>query len=739
MPRAAFVFLGSSSPNVKSCGANVRHELGFFRKIHAPRGSWEVCRLAVALFLLSAASTALRAEDGYELWLRYRPEPDAARRAEYAACVGGAITAAARPVLNSARSELKRAVPAILAGATGEKGGGIFLGLRADHPAMAALVSAAELASLGDEGFVLRAGGWEGRPALAVVGNTDRGVLYGVFALLRRMQLGESLAGLQLADAPRVAVRMANHWDNPVRTKGLRSESVERGYAGDSIFHWDELPARIDPRLGDWARVLASMHLNGAVINNVNTAKRGLEGWRLLTTPYLPKLAALADVLRPYGVRLYLSVNFFSPILIDGLATADPLDPAVQRWWQAKADEIYAAIPDFGGFLVKADSEGEPGPLKYGRTHADGANMIAAGLAPHRGVVQWRAFVYDRAAGDRVTQAYESFSPLDGRFAENVFLQIKNGPLDFQVREPVSTLFGAMPRTNQILELQITQEYTGQDKQVCFLAPMWHEVFAFDTHAHGAGSTVGRLVSDGLGGETRHGIAGVMNTGSARNWTGQLLAQANTYAFGRLAWNPALTPAQLSKEWTRLTFGRDPVVAATVSRILLDSWRAYENFTSPLGLGLLSARGSHFDPDPAGRVEYHHGDAHGVGVDRTIATGSGYAAQYFEPWRSRYESLTYCPEDLLLFFHHVPYTHRLKNGSSVIQEIYDRHFAGLAQAEEFLRDWETLQGRIDEERFQQVRVQLVGQVGYAKEWCRSVNGYFESLSGVPDARKRPLP
>jgi alpha-glucuronidase len=686
-----------------------------------------------------AAVTAAKAEDGYELWLRYRPEPGAARRVEYAAFAGGAVTAAARPMLEAARNELARAVPAILAGTTDANSGGIFLGLRADHPALAGLVAAGELVALGEEGFVLRAGEWRGRPALAVVGNTDRGVLHGVFALLRRMQLGEPLTGLHFSDAPRVAVRMANHWDNPVRTKGRRSESIERGYAGDSIFHWDELPARIDPRLRDWARLLAAMDLNGVVINNVNTAKRGLEGWRLLTPPYRPKLAALADVLRPYGVRLYLSVNFFSPMLIDGLATADPLDPAVQHWWRAKADEIYAAIPDFGGFLVKADSEGEPGPMKYGRTHADGANMIAAALAPHGGVVQWRAFVYDRTAGDRVTQAYENFSPLDGKFADNVFLQIKNGPLDFQVREPVSTLFGAMPRTNQLLELQITQEYTGQDKHVCFLAPMWHEVFAFDTHAHGAGSTVGRLVSGGWGGKTRQGIAGVMNTGSARNWTGQLLAQANTYAFGRLAWNPALTPAQLAGEWTRLTFGRDPVVTATVCRILLDSRRAYENYTAPLGLGLLAARGNHFAPDPAGRVEYHHGDAHGVGVDRTVATGSGYAGQYYEPWRSRYESLTDCPEDLLLFFHHAPYTHRLKNGNTLLQEIYDRHFTGVAEVEGFLRDWETLSGKIDDERFRQVRDQLVGQIGYAKAWCRSVNGYFEKLSGVPDARHRSRP
>jgi len=681
---------------------------------------------------------SLRAEDGYELWLRYRPEPDAARRVEYAARLGGGVVAPERAVIAAARAELERALPVIAPAAAGPRGM-IFLGTRTDHSAIFALVSTGELAPLGDEGFVLRAGKWQGHDAVVIAGNTDRGVLHGAFALLRHLQLGRPLDGLAVADAPRVRERIANHWDNPVRTNAFRDESIERGYAGESFFVWSELPDRIDPRLQDWARLLAAMGLNGVMINNVNTAKRGLEGWRLLTPEYLPKLAAMAGVLRPYGVRLYVSVNFFSPVLIEKLPSADPIDPAVQHWWQTKADEIYAAIPDFGGFLVKADSEGEPGPMKYGRSHADGANMIAAALAPHGGSLHWRAFVYDRTKGDRVTQAYRTFMPLDGEFAANVFLQVKNGPLDFQVREPVSTLLGGMQRTNQLLELQITQEYTGQDKHVCFLAPQWHEVLQFDTHARGPGSTISRLVRDSPNPGTRNGVVGVMNTGDDRNWTGHLLAQANTYAFGRLAWDPDLPPEQLAAEWVRLTFDRDPLVVATISRILLDSWPAFENYTAPIGLGHLTRRGDHFTPDPANRVDYHGADALGVGMDRTSATGTGYVGQYFEPWRSRYESPTECPDDLLLFLHHVPYTHRLKNGRTVIQEIYDRHFAGLERVWAFQREWETLRGRIDDERFAHVRDRLAAQAGYAAEWCRSINGYFQQISGIPDGQNRPLP
>ncbi|MDO8545472.1 MAG: alpha-glucuronidase family glycosyl hydrolase [Opitutaceae bacterium] len=677
-------------------------------------------RVLVMLFAALTLALVLRSEDGYELWLRYRLEANQARRAEYAS-FGCMVIAPARPVLNASREELVRALAAI--SGTGPRastgvGSAIYIGLRNDAAPIAALVTREEIAQQGPEGFVIRAGEHAGHRVIVIAAASDAGVLHGTFRLIRELQLGRSVAALNLSESPPIGRRMANHWDNPVRTQHVTGASIERGYAGDSFFKWGELPDRIDPRLHDWARLLAAMRLNGVVVNNVNTAKRGLEGWRLITTDYLPKLVAVAAVLRPYGVRLFVSVNFFSPVLVDELPTADPADPAVQRWWRQKAAEIYAAIPDFGGFLVKADSEGEPGPLKYGRTHAEGANVIAAALAPHGGEVHWRAFVYDRANGDRVTQAYTTFAPLDGDFTANASLQIKNGPLDFQVREPVSTLFGAMSKTRQTLELQITQEYTGHDKHVCYLGPMWHEVLGFAPHQ---GRTVASAIS---------AIAGVMNTGDARNWTGHLLAQANTYAFGELAWTPTRPPEDIAAEWAQLTFGRDRRVIDVVTAILLQSWHAYEDYTGPLGIGFLTRRGDHFTPDPENRAEYHGGDVHGVGVDRTVATGSGYAGQYGEPWRARYESRTQCPEELLLFFHHVPYSHRLKNGRSVLDEIYVRHVAGVESARGFVRDWETLRGRIDDERFEHVRIRLAEQVRHAEDWCRAVNGYFEKLSGV---------
>ena len=687
---------------------------------------------ALCLGLLFAA--VLRAEDGYELWLRYRAEPDPARRAAYGALVARIDFPAGTPVRDAARAELARALPALT--------GGSFAW---DDTARATLrfvrdpALESPPAALGREGFRLRAEGDGPAPHLVVSGATDLALLRATFHLLRQLQLGTAPAALAGDEPERVRARLAHHWDNPVRSTAFRNETIERGYAGDSFFRWDELPGRVDPRLHDWARLLAAMGMNGVMVNNVNTAKKGLEGWRLLTPEYLPRLAAMAGVLRPYGVRLYVSVNFFSPVLIDRLGTADPLAPEVRAWWQRKADAIYAAIPDFGGFLVKADSEGEPGPMKFGRTHADGANMIAAALAPHGGEVHWRAFVYDRTLGDRVTQAFTNFMPLDGQFAANVRLQIKNGPLDFQVREPVSPLFGGLRRTNQLIELQITQEYTGQDKHVCYLGAQWEEILRFDTHSRGPGSTVARLLTDRLNPGTRNGIVGVMNTGDSRNWTGHHLAQANTYALGRLAWNPELPAARIADEWIQLTFGRDPEVRRVLGRILADSWRTYEDYTAPIGLGHLTRRGDHFYPDPENRVDYHGGNARGLGTDRSVRTGTGFAGQFAEPWRSRFEDPATTPEDLLLFFHHLPYTHRLHHGRTVIQEIYDRHFAGVERVRGFVAAWDTLRGRIDDERFAHIRARLVAQVGHAEQWCRSINGYFQQLSGIPDAHARPLP
>lgn len=588
-----------------------------------------------------------------------------------------------------------------------------------------------ESVHLNPEGFLLK----KTADHIIITAQEDIGLLYGSFHLLRLLQMNQSLNELYIVENPKVQIRFLNHWDNPGVVPEGR-EPVERGYAGASIFKWDELPEQ-NQRYTDYARLLSSVGINGTVINNVNTAKHNLEGWKLLTPEYLPKLKALAEVFREYGIRLFISVNYFSPIIIGDLPNADPLDQDVQEWWVDKVAEIYQEIPDFGGFLVKADSEGEPGPMKYGRNHAEGANVLANALEPHGGILMWRAFVYSGSNQelnpDRAFQAYQIFEPLDGEFSNNTLLQIKNGPIDFQVREPVSPLFGQMPLTNQLLELQITQEYTGWDKHVCFLVPQWKEILDFDTHAKGTGSLVSNVVDGSLFDYDYAGIAGVSNIGDDYNWTGHYLAQANFYGFERLIWNPSLSSEEIAEEWIVQTFGEDPVVYEVISEILLSSWETYENYTSPLGVGLMSDLG-HFHPDPELRVNFHKADEDGVGYDRTVATGSGYGGQYLEPIKSMYENLDSCPDEHLLFFHHVPYDYILNSGKTVIQHIYDSHNEGVEKVREYIQKWESLKHRVDEKRYVHILERLVAQLGYAEEWRDSINGYFRTLSGIEDEK-----
>lgn len=457
----------------------------------------------------------------------------------------------------------------------------------------------------------------------------------------------------------------------------------------------------------------------------------------------------MADIFRSYGIKTFLSINYASPIEIGGLPTADPLDPEVRRWWKETAKRIYQYIPDFGGFVVKADSEFRPGPFTYGRDHAEGANMLAEALVPFGGLVIWRCFVYncqqdwrDRTT-DRAKAAYDHFKPLDGQFREKVILQIKNGPMDFQVREPVSPLFGAMPNTNQMMEVQITQEYTGQQKHLCFLIPQWKEVLEFDTYAKGKGSKVKKVVDGSLFGYHYSGITGVSNVGDDPNWTGHTLAQANLYGFGRLAWNPDLSAEEIANEWIVQTFGDDPQVIEAVSWMLLASWRIYENYTSPLGVGWMVNPGHHYGPNVDGYEyshwgTYHYADRDGIGVDRTVATGTGYTAQYFPENAAMYESLDTCPDELLLFFHHVPYTHRLHSGETVIQHIYNTHFKGVEQTKELKKRWEQLKGKIDEKRYNDVLERLTIQVEHAKEWRDVINTYFYRKSGIDDQYGRKI-
>jgi alpha-glucuronidase len=686
-----------------------------------------------------ACITNSSAESGYEAWLRYVPVTDPDQLEEYRALSGSIYVCGNSEIIISALDELKYGVKSM----TGtepvvvEKRGPatIIIGKVGDMPRSISGVSKHQSGKLAPEGYLIKSKG----KRIIICAKDDEGLLYGTFHLLRLMQMRESLRGLDITENPRTGFRLLNHWDNPGNLPAGRP-SIERGYAGESIFRWNELP-QIHRRYTDYARMLASIGINGTVINNVNTAKNGLEGWKLLTPEYLPKLKALASEFRKYGIRLYISVNFFSPVMISGLADADPANSRVRKWWSDKVAEIYSEIPDFGGFLVKADSEGEPGPMKYGRTHAEGANLIASALEPFGGVLIWRAFVYghEGLSSDRASQAFQVFKPLDGDFTANAIVQIKNGPIDFQVREPVSPLFGAMPLTNQIIELQITQEYTGHVKHVCYLVPQWKEILDFDTHSAGPGSTVASIVAGTvrgtLSGLRYSGIAGVSNIGDEANWTGHLLAQANFYGFGRLAWNPALETEKITGEWISLTFGNNEKVSSVVKEILLTSLQTYEDYTSPLGVGLMCNGGGtghdgHFTPAPSSRVNYHRADKTGVGYDRTMATGSGFTGQYFEPARSMYESPESCPDELLLFFHHVPYTHILKSGKTVIQHIYDTHNEGVEKVKRYCDKWETLNGLMDAEPYLHVLNRLQAQIGYAEVWRDSVNSYFHNLSGM---------
>jgi alpha-glucuronidase len=688
----------------------------------------------------SFANSSLEKSPGYKAWLMYQAIDDQSLLEEYGRYGREVSVAGDHAMLQSAVQELQRGMEGMLGGrvkGSNSFSSGIVLGTVSALSKKNIELDPEVYSKLSDEGFCIKSD----QSRLIIAGKTEQGVLYGVFHFLRLMQTHQSIAALNLSESPQIKLRLLNHWDNPGKVPSARS-SVERGYAGDSIFKWDALKEN-EQRYVDYARMLASTGINGSVINNVNTAKQGLEGWKLLTPEYLPKLTYLADIFRRYGIKLYISVNFFSPKLVGGMDEANPSDPEVQKWWNDKAAEIYKVIPDFGGYLVKADSEGEPGPMKYGLTHADGANMLARSLKPHGGIVMWRAFVYGhkKSNPDRAAQAYELFKPLDGQFDDNAIVQIKNGPHDFQVREPVSSLFSAMPQSNQMMELQITQEYTGHERHVCFLVPMWKTVLDFDTHAKGKGTEVKKVLSGEAFNYTHSGIAGVSNIGDDDNWTGHLLAQANLYGFGRLVWNPDLSSTQIAEEWTHQTFGGDEKVNEVVLGILNSSWRTYEDYTMPLGIGFMSNGGgsndeAHFSPAPAKRKKYHKADSKGVGYDRTkvVKGHAHYAGQYHQPVYERYKNIETCPEELLLFFHHVPYTHKLKSGKTVIQHIYDSHNDGVRQVEKYLSDWKTLEGLIDNERFEHVSDKLREQIKYAEEWRDVMNDYFNKQSGIKDGR-----
>jgi alpha-glucuronidase len=598
-------------------------------------------------------------------------------------------------------------------------------------------VSADETGSLGDEGFALSR-----RDGVTTVrADAPAGLLYGLFHLVR---LGESAFAAERAlerHRPATGRRMVSHWDN-VDVHPVMGQ-VERGYAGGSIF-WRDGVLRADERGPDYARLLAACGVNAVALNNTNVHRTEAH----LLTDRLGDVAAIAGHMRPYGIRVHLAVSFAAPVVVGGLPTADPLDERVRAWWARTTREVYQAIPDLGGFVVKADSEGQPGPYGYGRDHADGANVLADALSPFGGVVHWRTFVYnhrqdwrDRST-DRARAAYEHFAPLDGRFRDNVILQVKHGPIDFQVREPVSPVIAAMPRTRVAVEIQATQEYTGQQRHICYLAPMWSEVLRFRPHGP-EGPAVAGLAAGG-------GLVAVSNVGDDPFWTGHPLAQANLYAAGRLAWDPDLEPAAILDEWIDLTFtpstGADPDgLRRTVHAVMDDSWSVYESYTAPLGIGFMVRPGHHYGPDVDGYEyspwgTYHFADRDGIGVDRTRATGTGFTGQYPPPWSDVYESLDRCPDELLLFFHHVPYGHRLRGGSTVIQHIYDTHFAGPERVDEMRRQWAAISGTglVDPAVHARVAERLDEQLRSAREWRDQINTYFYRKSGVPDAHGRRI-
>jgi alpha-glucuronidase len=534
------------------------------------------------------------------------------------------------------------------------------------------------------------------------------------------------LVALDVRSTPRIERRVLDHWDNLDRT-------VERGYAGQSLWAWDELPAHVSQRYRDYARANASVGINGSVLPNVNADAR------VLTPGYLRKVAAIADVFRPYGIRTYLTARFSAPIEIGKLATADPLSADVKRWWQEKASEIYSLVPDFGGFVVKANSEGQPGPQDYDRSHAEGANLLADALAPHGGVVMWRAFVYSNEEPvDRVKQAYDEFQPLDGTFRDNVLIQVKNGPLDFQPREPFHPLFGAMPHTAIALELQITKEYLGQDTHLVYLGPLYEEVLDADTFAQGEGSTVARVVDGTLFGTRQTAIAGVANVGTDQNWCGSHFNQANWYVFGRLAWDPGLDSAVVAEEWIRATFSNDSEVVAPVKEMMMASREAVVNYMTPLGLVHIIAEGHHYGPGPWvadlpradwTSVYYHRADARGLGFDRT-ATGSNAVEQYFSPLREVYASRDTVPEELLLFFHHVGWSERLGTGRTLWEELVHRYDLGIATVGEMRATWASLEGRIDPQRFGEVTEFLRIQQAEARWWRDAALQYFRQFANL---------
>ena len=704
------------------------------------------CHLLLLIFL----TVVCRAEDGYRLWLRYDKITNSSLLQQYRGQLQNIVFPGSSPTLSIAKEELRNGLQGLLDKKIPENNknsGGNLLVFQSDHIPDNAVSIKVNYEQLGKEGFLIYTDKKNKRTTTIITANTDIGILYGVFHFLRLLQTQQNIQLLHITSVPKIQNRVLNHWDNLNRT-------VERGYSGISIWNWHTLPDYVDQRYIDYARANASIGINGTVLTNVNANAL------VLTPAYLQKVKALADAFRPYGIKVYLTARFSAPIEIGRLKTADPLDASVQAWWNEKCKEIHQLIPDFGGFLVKANSEGQPGPQNYGRTHADGANMLADAVSPFGGIILWRAFVYDVrvqksnenfdsskgdaaegsiASADRFKQAYNEFKPLDGKFRKNVLVQVKNGPIDFQPREPFSPLFGAMPQTPLVMEFQITHEYLGQGTHLVYDAPLFKEVLNADTYASSKGLTVAKIIDGSTHNYSVTAMAGGANIGNERNWTNHPFLQANWYAFGRLAWDHALSSEQIANEWIRQTFSNDDKVVNTVSKMMMTSREAVVNYMTPFGLHHIMATGHHYGPGPwvndLGRADwnpvyYHRTNAYGIGFDRTDK-GSNALAQYAKEVQQQWKDSNTIDDKFLLWFHHVSWNHKMKSGNTLWNDLSAKYQTGVDSVRWMQRQWNSLENLIDKDRFHQVKMLLNIQEKEAVWWKDACLLYFQTFSKLP--------
>lgn len=683
------------------------------------------------VFLLLSKSTLLLAEDGYDLWLRYKLIDNSNQLISYRSIIKGININTTSASLQTAKEELANGLKGLLGKPIPVQSslfnGGIIAGTSSNNTLVSSFISKTSLDSTGKEGFIIRSVFYKGKKVIVIAANSHIGVLYGSFHFLRLLQTNQSIENLNIISAPKLKLRMLNHWDNLNRT-------VERGYAGFSIWDWHKLPGYIDKRYIDYARANASIGINAISLTNVNANST------VLTKPYLEKVKALADVFRPYGIKVFLTARFSSPIEIGRLRTADPLNDTVQNWWNEKIKEIYSLIPDFGGFVVKANSEGQPGPQNYNRNHADGANMMADAVKPFNGIIIWRAFVYsDVNPEDRHKQAYNEFVPLDGKFRSNVMVQVKNGAIDFMPREPFHPLFGAMPKTPLMMEFQVTQEYLGQATNLVFLAPLFKEVLQSDTYYKGKGNTVAKIIDGSLDNHSLNGMTGVANIGNDINWCGHPFAQANWYALGRLAWDYDLSSEQIAEEWLRMTYSNISSFLTVATKLMMQSRDIMVQYSNPIGLHHIMGSGHHYGPAPWvsnlnrpewNPVYYHKADSTGVGFNRT-AIGSNALGQYFPEARKLWEDINTCEEKNLLWFHHVPWNFKMKSGRMLWYELCYQYYTGAERVKGMQQSWDGIKQFVDKERFEQVSMLLKIQYDEAVWWRNACLLYFQTFSKMP--------